>query len=266
MELWTSSHLRTLLPAVAVMVAVAILLRLLLGKKSLAVRMIPLKVLACLLVALEIGKQVLSLARGYDLYHLPFHFCSLFIFALPLMAFYQGKHRQRVGSVVSALCTAVFLLMLIYPNIIYGAGNIQDFFSDYFSFHTVTFHNLVMLAFLLIVALELYEPTRGDIKAILVFTVCFCAVAATMSQLLKTNYANMYTCNVPILETLRVHMQGVIGAVPTQLLYVLANTALHLIFVSSAYGFCCLTRFPLTRWTGRGVRSVCRGRAENIQA
>ena len=77
MELWSQTHLRTLLPAIIGMLLLSALLRILLRNKPLKIRMIPFQALAVLLVLLEIGKQVLSLSRGYDLYHLPFHFCSM---------------------------------------------------------------------------------------------------------------------------------------------------------------------------------------------
>ena len=125
MQLWTSEHVATLLPATIVMLALAVVLRLLMGKKSQTVRMIPIQVIAVLLVLLEIGKQAISFSRGYDLYHLPFHFCSLFIFMLPLMAFYKGKHHQAVRGITSGLCMSVLVLLLIYPDLIYSAGNIQ---------------------------------------------------------------------------------------------------------------------------------------------
>ncbi|MBO5836502.1 MAG: hypothetical protein J6Q92_01250, partial [Oscillospiraceae bacterium] len=90
--------------------------------------MIPLKIIGVLLVLLEIGKQALSLQRGYDLYHLPFHYCSIYIFALPVIAFYQGKYKNTVREVGSALTAALFLIMLIYPSLIYSGANIEEFF------------------------------------------------------------------------------------------------------------------------------------------
>ena len=184
MELWTPEHVRTLLPALAVMLILSWGLRLFLGKKSLEIRMIPIQVIACLLLLLEVGKQAISLKNGYDLYHLPFHFCSLFLFILPLMAFYRGKHRNAVNAISAAICTSLFLLMLIYPNLIYGAGNVENFFKGYFDFHTVAFHNLVMLASMLIVALQLHTPQpKGEQKAVLLFTGGFCVVSASMAQI-----------------------------------------------------------------------------------
>ena len=80
MQLWTPEHIRTVIPATIGMIIVAIVLRLTIGKKSERIRFIPFQILAILLVALEIMKQVSQLITGYSLYSLPFHFCSLFIF------------------------------------------------------------------------------------------------------------------------------------------------------------------------------------------
>ena len=239
MELWTGPHAATLLPALAVMIAIASVLRLLMKRKSWEARMIPIKVIAILLILLEIGKQGISLSRGYDLYHLPFHFCSLFLFMVPVMAFYRGKQQRQVCAITSAICASLFLLMLIYPNLIYSADNIREYFRDYMSFHTVTFHNLVMLAFLLIPALELHSPQpKADRKAAALFTVGFCVVSASMAQLLKTNYANFYSCNIPVLEAVRVSLQETLGYGLTQLLYVLIVSVLNVLFVLMSYQFC----------------------------
>jgi len=255
MELWTYEHTITLIPALAIMLIIAAVLRLTIGKKDLKIRMIPFQILACAIVLLEIGKQAVSLSRGYDLYHLPFHFCSLFIFMLPLMAFYKGKHRQAVTAVTAAISGAMFLLMLIYPNLIYGAWNIQDYFKGYFDFHTVTFHNVVMLEFLLIVALDLHTPApKGETMQSVWFITGFCVVSASMAHLLKTNYANYYTCNIPPLEAVRVSVQNAIGALPATLLYVAIVSALNIVFVIGSY------------WFYRLVRHLLAGKKEKIES
>ena len=236
MALWTPEHKATLIPAVVAMVLVAIGLRFLLGKREHKIRMIPFQVLACILFLIEIGKQVYSFMRGYDLYHLPFHFCSLFIFMLPIMAFYKGKHKQKVYAITAALCGSVFLLMLIYPDLIYSAWNIKNFFKEYLSFHTVAFHNIVMMEFLLILALNLHEPQpKGEVKAVTWFTVGFCVVSASMSYLVKTNFASFYECNIPPLEVVRQNLCQVLGLVAAQLLYVSIVALLTVGFVIMCY-------------------------------
>ena len=232
MALWTETHALTLLPAVAAMVLLLGLLRYFLGKKPLWVRMIPLQIVAVILVVIEIGKQVLSFRNGYDLYHIPLHFCSLFIFMLPLAAFYRGKHQQKIRCITAALCASVTGLMLIYPDLIYSAQNVREFFSNYFSFHTVFFHNLVVLAFLLIVGLNLYEPGHpGEKKTVLLFIVAYCAIAAPMAQILQVNFNNFYRCNIAPLEAVRAAVESTMGYGPAQLLYVCIVTVLDIVFV-----------------------------------
>ena len=238
MELWSPAHIKTLLPAMGVMLLLSILLRVLLGKKDLKIRMIPVQIIAVILLALEVGKQVVSFSRGYDLYHIPLHFCSLILFTLPFMAFYNGKYAKQVRAVGTATCGAVFWLTAIYPCLIYGAGNIEGFFTNYLDAHTVLFHNLAMLAFMLIVALDLHIPAaKGEHKLIIVFLTAFCVIAAVASQLLQTNYAGFYHCNVPPIEEFRLMLQPIIGYWPAQLIYVGGLTAVHYGFV---IGFYCL--------------------------
>ena len=247
MELWAKEQIQTLPWSIAAMLLLAVILRMTLGKRSLTIRMIPFQIVAVIAFAIEIGKQAVSLQRGYDLYHLPFHFCSLFIFMLPIMAFYRGRYRKAITGITSALCASVFLLMLIYPALIYSGANVRDYFTDYMSFHTVTFHNLVMFAFVLIIALDLHTPDpKADIKPTVWFIIGFCAVSATMAQLLKTNYANYYQCNIPPLESLRVSIQGVLGYGFTQVLYICIVSALNVAFVFLSYWICVLLHRILT--------------------
>ena len=246
MELWSVEHGKTLPAAVLVMIVVCAILRCFLGGKNYRVRIIPFQIVTCVMLLLEVGKQVLSAQRGYDFYCLPFHFCSLFLFVYPVMAFYNGKHKNQVAAVSGAISAAVFLLLMIYPCLIYGAGNINEFFKDYFSFHTVAYHNLVIFQFLLMLALDLYEPReKKEIKTVNVFILCFCTVSATMAQVLKTNYANYYSCNIPPLEAVRVQLQGALGVVPTQILYIAIVSALNVVFVYGAYWFYRLVRHLL---------------------
>ena len=197
MILWTPTHVRTLLPAIIVMILIAVVLRLALGKKSIKIRRIPFQILACLLVVLEIGKQTLSLKNGYDLYHLPFHFCSMLIFLPIIMSFYHGKHERTVTAITSAVSSAIFLLTAIYPDLIYSAQAVEEFTTNFFSFHTVAFHNIAMMLFLLIPALNLHQPAfKGEVKKIWLFILAFCVVSASMAHLLKTNFNNFYSVTI----------------------------------------------------------------------
>ena len=246
MVLWEPEQIKTLLPSMAVMVLLTVGLNLLLGKKDLKIRMIPFQVIAVLLLILEVGKQAVSFSRGYNLYHIPLHFCSLFLLFLPLMAFYRGKHQGKLFAATTSMCVAMFLLMAVYPALIYSGQNVLLFFKDYFSFHTVAFHNLVMFATMLIFGLKLYQPIeqKKEMGFISVCMVVFSVLAATFSQVLKTNYANFYQCNVPPLENIRLTLQDVLGYGLSQTIYVAILLVLHILFLLLCY------------WIYRGIRRL----------
>ncbi len=235
MQLWTAGHAKTLPLTVLVMILIGIVLRLAIGKKSLKIRMIPLQIIGVLLVVLEIGKQYVSFKNGYDLYHIPLHYCSLFIFAVPLMAFYTGKGCEKVRAIGAGFCGAMTTLLLIYPDLIYSAGNIENFFKGYLDMHTVAFHNLVIFAFVLILALDLHTPEEKEQKFPVLATVAFCVLSATAANVLKVNYANFYHCNIPPLEAIRISLQGPLGVVLTQILYVCIVSALTVLYTWGAY-------------------------------
>lgn len=249
MQLWSSAHLKTLLPALAVMVVLTVILHLCLKNKPLRVRMIPLQIIAAVLLLLEVGKQIASFLRsdGYDLYHIPLHFCSLMLVALPALAFYRGKHAQLVSGVSCGLTAAVFLLTVIYPDLIYSAWDIENYFENYFAFHTVTFHNLVLFAYMLLPALQLHTPGKREVRFSAAFVGIYCIIAGIASHILKTNYNNLYRCNIPPLENVRVMLSEAIGYVPTQILYVLVVTCLDIAFVIGAYYFYRLCRKLLSK-------------------
>lgn len=236
MQLWTAAHAKTLPPALLAMILIGIVLRLWIGKKSLKIRMIPLQIIAVLLVVLEIGKQYVSFKNGYDLYHIPLHYCSLFIFAVPAMAFYNGKHCHKVRAAGAGLCAAMTVLTLIYPDLIYGAGNIENFFKGYLDMHTVAFHNLVIFAFVLILALDLHTPQgKRDQLASVVVIVVFCVISATMANILQVNYASFYECNIAPLEAIRVNLQAPLGYATAQIIYVCIVAVLTVLFTWGMY-------------------------------
>ena len=240
MELWSSAHAATLPAAIFGMVVVAIILRKFLINKPLKIRVIPFFVVSALLFILEIFKQVLSFKNGYDLYHIPLHYCSILIF-VPLFAslyIYFGKEekKKKVMSLAVATCTATALLTIIYPCLIYGSWNIENFFNGFFDFHTVVFHNLVIFAAILLVALNLHQPNFKENKwSIILFIIGFCLISSVMAQILKTNFANFYQCNVPPLETLRQMVASAFGYWPAQILYIVINSSLNLAFTIGSY-------------------------------
>ena len=245
MELWEKQHVQTLLPSFVVMIILGVVLRIWLGKKSEKIRMIPLQICTIFLLAIEVIKQIKSFEGGeYDLYSLPLHFCSLFLYMLPLMSFYHGKYKQQVRAITTMVCASLFVLMTIYPSLIYGGGNIDNFFKGFFNFHTVAFHTVATFTFVIIVALDLYTPDwKKDAIAILIFIACYCVIAGSVAQILKTNYNNFYHCNIPPLQALKDALEPTLGYGVTQLIYVLIVSVVDLAFTHGAFQFYRLMRF-----------------------
>lgn len=243
MVLWSENHIRTLLPALILMVITAILLRKFLGGKSRRIRLIPFQVLTCVLLLLEVAKQYLSFSEGYDLYCIPLHYCSLALFTMPPLAFYNGKYAGTLHAITAAVCSAIFLLTAIYPELIYSGQCVEGYFKSFWDFHTVTFHNVVMLAFLLIPALDLCaEAPKKGWKPVGLFIIGYSAVAAPVAQILQTNYNNFYQCNIAPLEALRQAVQAAMGQTMAQILYVLIVVVMDILFTIGAYYFYKLLR------------------------
>ncbi len=236
MVLWTFEHVITVIPSIIASVIIVFILNKFLGKKSYEIRMIPLKVVACIFLAIELGKQIASISNGsYDLYSIPLHFCSLILFSVPVMAFYKGKYKDEIFNVGCAFLTAIFIFMVVYPDLIYSSGNVINFFRNFMDFHTVFFHNLVLFTLILIYGLNLHTVEKKQNLSILYGIVIFCVVSAIMAQVLKTNYNNFYQCNIPPLESVRVAIQDKIGYAGSQTIYVLIVIVLDIGFVFMSY-------------------------------
>ena len=236
MELWTKEHFWQLIPTTIVMVIIALILNKFIGKKPLKIRMIPFQVLAVILFLSEIGKQVISFQRGYNLYHIPLHVCSLFIGLIPLMAFYNGKHKDVVNTISCSVVVALMMFMTIYPNLIYAPGNITNFFGDYFDFHTVFFHNVVIFEFILIVVLRLHHVgEKSYAKHMMIFGAIFAIVSGSMAQILQVNFSNFYTCNVGPVNDFVNSVKDALGYAVGQTIYVVILGILHVLFFTACY-------------------------------
>ncbi|MBR7182269.1 MAG: hypothetical protein IKD28_05780, partial [Clostridia bacterium] len=186
--------------------------------------------------------------NGYDLYHIPLHFCSLFIFALPLMGFYFGKYKNEVRAITCSLCASLFVLMMIFPNVIYSGDAIAGTFRTFSDFHTTSFHTVVTFCFALIVALDLHTPDpKKDMRVIFPTIAIFCVVASIMAQVLQTNFHNFLHCNMPPIEALRSAWCEAMGFALGQVLYVLIMIVINLVGVWGCYWFYTLLAWLMSK-------------------
>ena len=140
-------------------------------------------------------------------------------------------------SIACAVTMSLILFMVVYPALIYSAANINGFFDDYFHFHTVFYHNVVIFQFILIIALRLHhvEHSKRNIKGLVIFAACFSAAAGIMSQVLQENYAKFLYCDAIGIDGLVDKLKGVVGEVAGQTIFVVCWGIFHIFFFIGAY-------------------------------
>ena len=224
--MWTHAHVVTLLPAIAVYIVVAIILGVLLRKASEKVRMIPIHIITILLIGLEVIKQYKAFQDGtYEFKELPLYYCSLFLFFYLFVSLYKGKDQNcfRVLTVTSGI--TVFVVMMVFPDIIYSDSAIENALNDFGDFHTVAFHNLVFLGTALMISLRLFEINfKKDLICTLSVYLMYCVVAAPTAIYLGENFNQFHHCYVPQIENLRQLFISNMGASFGQAFYMFCNT------------------------------------------
>ncbi len=240
MGLWTLTHFFNIIPAFIVYIVLAFLLAKPFSKMDEKKRLIPFKALALILLVLEVMKQIKSFEGGYDLYSLPFHYCSLFLYLLPLHSFYHGKYKKAVDAATLACTSSLFLFMLIMPAVVFPESAITGFFSGFMDTHTILFHYLVCIYFLLMLSAGFYrfEP-KYDLKVVTVFLAAYVMLATILSFTLKTNYQNLYRCHLAMVEEIRLAMVASIGWLG-HAIYVAVLFVLTILFAFLSY--------YLTKW------------------
>ena len=234
--MWTKLHFYTILPTFIVLIGLAALVAWLLKNKSERARNLPFQILAVGLLILELIKQVKSFdANGYNRYSLPFHFCSLFLYAYPLHAFYKGKYKHVSDTIAFSCGAALFFFMLVMPTVVYSDGNIRNYFKTYGDFHTVTFHAYACFYFFLMVAMKAIKfDTKRDVKVISCFFAGYVVVATAMSYIVGENFHNLRRCNLQAGEDIRLAIVNNIGWIG-QALYTVVLFILTILFALIAY-------------------------------
>ena len=236
MGLWTTTHFYQIIPTFIILAIISFIAAKTLGKCKDSVKYIPLKVISVILLVLEVMKKINSFGPdGYNLYSLPFHYCSLFLYLLPFHAFYRGRFSHITDTAAFGCLASLMLDMLLMPAVIYSDGNIKNFFGSFSDFHTVTFHNLVVFYFMLTIALKLYDmKPKRDMKIMGGFLAVYVTVAAILSYSLKVNFHNLYECNIAFIENVRLAIVDALGIFGT-ILYVAILFVLTILFSYAAY-------------------------------
>ena len=239
MEFWTFEHFLAIVPAFVICLAISLVLRKFLINKPRHIRMIPFQIATVILLISEVIKQIVSIGyngEAYRLYSLPFHVCSIFLFLLPLMAFYKGKWSDLINTFACTVCGALTIFMVIIPTMLYPAHEVTGWYTDYLYFHTVFFHNWVLFIFMLILALNLHERAKKHyVLEIALFGLGYSVVAASLSYLLQTNFSNFYSCNMAPIQALVDSISASAGETFGTIFYVSVLACLHVGFFIGSY-------------------------------
>jgi len=218
---WSETNLKTLIPATIVMAAFALLLRKLIGAKSDRVRNVPFRILAVALVVLELVKQWRDASEGaYSLWSIPLHFSSIYLFLFPVTHFSRGAFALAMRPATAVAAGMTTIGTLFFPMTVF-ANAADGYFTDFGSFHTITYHYAIILYFFLFIALGLHEPhTRKDAVSIWRLVTIYALVAAPVANAIGVNFMSFVYSSFPPLEAARLILREAIGVVPAQILYV----------------------------------------------
>ena len=193
---------RILPPAFIIMVAFVILLAILLRRKSERVRSIPTAIVGVTLIFIEVLKQRWNVLGEFDYYMLPLHYCSLFVIVIPLGEFFGSWGRRIFRPIATYMTFIVSCGIYLFPNAILGSA-CETVGTEFFGTHSFVFHHLVVLYFLLVVALRLYEPRLNDILYLGMTGTVYLSFALPFAYLFDENYCNLLKSAVPMLEEFR---------------------------------------------------------------
>ncbi len=190
---WTDSEKLVLPITLLIIVAISVVIFLLVRKKSAKIKRIPFIVIACLIISLEISKQIFYIStNNYSYFILPIHFCSLVIFTYPLAYFWKNENRVNkfFKSVSFSFSAIIVTLLYVYPTSLIGAST-QNIIKDFPSFHTFTFHHLVVLFFVLSLFIRDYRPKLKDCFNNFIGVAFYASYAVPIAFHFNTNYVNI---------------------------------------------------------------------------
>lgn len=230
---WSNGAKVSLPLAMLVIIILTIVLTLFLKNKPQKIRNIPFIVIAGAMLIMEVVKQILAIRSTYSYWSIPLHFCSLFMLWFSLAAFGKGK-LQKIGFTLSVVSGYLFLVTFyVNPHSIIGYST-DNILASFSSFHTFTYHHLIILFTFLSITLKQFNPQFNQIKwTSLAYTIYF-IIAVAMAHALQTNYVNLLENNISILQHINV-TYGVVVYSLTMYIIGVGGTALGIIISKLIY-------------------------------
>ena len=183
--------------------------------KSKKVRTIPFVVITVVLLIMEVAKQIYSIVNGYDLYYIPLQICSLFLFCFPLAVFARGRVSKWGWCMCLCLgCSLafaqLFLSQILTRDYIFKLFTAQ---GTPFHYHTVFYHHLVVLFFVLMLFLKPYKPDKRDIIPTIILYAGFMIISCIAANVLHTNYSGYINYGAAIFDYFKKYGQFVFNIV-----------------------------------------------------
>lgn len=199
---WTKDEALIVPIGLVIIIFLSVIINFCLRNKSEKIKRIPLLIITIIVLILEIIKQVYSLIKGYDLWKLPLHFCSIFLFVFSFASFGKGPLR-KIGDVISLSGGfAVLIAFLISPRNIIGNA-CENVFANFDQFHTFTYHFLVFFYFFILISSNLVKAKFSDIKYIITTVLGYAIIAIVAGYSLNINYCSVLQNNYSFLESIR---------------------------------------------------------------
>lgn len=205
--------------ALLTLIILSLFFTLLLYRKPTKMRSIPTVIIAVLLIAIELVKQIRNLCGDFNSFQLPFHYCSLFV---PIFALAEllGKRLSRIFRPIAvSMSFVVSAGLYIYPTGIIGSA-CENFGKVFTATHSFIFHHLIVWYLILTILLRLAILTYKDALNVGILGAVYMAAAIPLSYALNTNYNNILESVIPLLEDFRLNF----GQAPYIFLLFLAMT------------------------------------------
>lgn len=229
---WTVGDAIALPVTLVIIIICAVLMRIFL--KSDRAKRIPLMVLAVLIVVLEVCKQIYyNTYEPFTLYILPVHFCSTFIWLMPLAQFTKGKFNKFIKPMPVCYSLIVILIMYAYPHMLLGNSPSAPF-ASFHNAHTYLFHHTIVAYFVFSVALGDYTPDKKDILPLICGIVFYASYALPLAYVLDVNYVNILWSEFPPFEALRKSAGQVVYNI---LLFTVAVAATLIIYAAYYFAY-----------------------------
>ena len=226
---WSAKEKIILPIMIVVLLIFAIGICLLTRNKSERIKRLPLFIITIILLILEVTKQIYNICIGYDLWAIPLHFCSLFMFFYSFSNFGKGK-LKRFGDIMTVCCTfLVIVLFYLNPSNIIGES-CENVFANFSNFHTFTYHHLLFLYYFIFLGSNLIVAKFSDLIYIIIGISSYAVVAITFAFSLNVNFCSILHNSFAPLEAIRTACGNIVYLICLFAVGMLASCAVYIVF------------------------------------